>query len=216
MNNFIGPTSTWSPLELELMTALACQVRVLSELQIQQGWKSQCSINELRASVSKLVEAKLVEQHTWTVAPPQIGNAPLHTWKPGHVKPDTWRLSQTCRSRWNRLPEKMTVYQATELAGRLFGSRAGHATRIIEQRHDLLLAEVFILYRTRLPELAKRWLGEDAVLMAEHGVKNPDAFLMDDECVPRRVIESAGSYSQTQVETFHEYCRVSRIPYELW
>ena len=216
MADIKGPTSTWLPIELELMTALACQVRVLSEWQIHQGWKSQCPIEELRSSLSRLVEAKLVLTETWTVVPPQIGKTPLHTWKPGHVKPDTWRLSQACRTRWNRLPETLTVYQATELAGRLFGSRTGHETRAIERRHDLLLAEVFVLYRTRLPELAKRWVGENAVPVAEKNVKNPDAFLMDDERVPRRVIESAGSYSQTQVETFHEYCRVSRLPYELW
>ena len=198
------------------MTALACQVRVLSESQIYQGWNTQCSNEAIRTSLTKLIAAQLVHAESWTVPPPQIGNAPLHTWKPGHLRPDTWHLSQICRSRWDRLPEKITVYQATELAGRLFGSRTGHATRVIERRHDLLLAEVFVLYRVRLPELARRWVGEDALPVAEHGVKNPDAFLMDDEYQPRRVIESAGSYSQSQVETFHEYCRVSRLPYELW
>lgn len=208
--------ATWSSLDIEIMTALACQVRVLSELQIQNGWMSQVAREELRASLSRLVEAQLVQKDSWTVVPPKIGTTPLHTWKPGHVKPDTWRLSQACRSRWNRPPVTLTVYQATELAGRLFGSRTGHETRLIEQRHDLLLAEVFVLYRSKLPELAERWLGENAVPVAERGVKNPDAFLMDDERLPRRVIESAGSYSQTQVETFHEYCRVSHLPYELW
>ncbi len=216
MNRILWPGSTWPQLDLEIMTALACQVRVLSELQIEQGWQSRWALNDVRESLSKLVAARLVRKEGWTVVPPQIGNTPLHTWKPGHLKPDTWRLSQTCRSRWNRLQENLTVFQGTELAGRLFGSRAGHETRVIERRHDLLLGEVFILYRKRLPELAKRWVGENAVPMAEHGVKNPDAFLMDDENVPRRVIESAGSYSQSQVETFHEYCRVSRLPYELW
>ena len=83
-------------------------------------------------------------------------------------------------------------------------------------RHDLLLSEVFVLYRRRLPKLAECWVGEDAMPLAERGVKNPDAFLLDDEYQPRRVIESAGSYSQKQVDTFHDYCRQCRLPYELW
>jgi hypothetical protein len=67
-----------------------------------------------------------------------------------------------------------------------------------------------------LPQLIDYWIGEDALPVAEYGVKNPDAFLFDEEWQPRRVIESAGSYSQKQVATFHEFCRVSRLPYEMW
>ena len=79
-----------------------------------------------------------------------------------------------------------------------------------------MLAEVFVRYRQELPSLAEFWVGEEALPKAEYGVKNPDAFLIDDELQPRRVIESAGAYSQQQVETFHEYCRLARLPYELW
>ena len=105
---------------------------------------------------------------------------------------------------------------ATERAGRLFGSRSGHLVREIERSHDLLLAEVYLLYREQLPELAATWVGEDALPVAQRGVKNPDAFLFDDSHQPRRVIESAGAYSQKQVETFHRYCTDARLPYELW
>ncbi len=210
------PNNTWAKIDIEIAAALACKVRVLSAPQIQQGWQPGYSVKEIHTSLSSLVAASVLKTESWSVIPPQIGTQPLHTWRPGDPRPDTWRLSQACRSRWNRFPRSIQVFQATELAGRLFGARAGHNTRLIEQRHDLLLAQVFVLYRTLLPELASCWIGENALPMAERGVKNPDAFLLDTEGVPRRVIESAGAYSQTQVDTFHEYCRVSRLPYELW
>ncbi len=207
---------SWTNFELELMTALTCQVRILSQPQLARGWPTGHSTGALAVSLARLSAAQLIQCATWTVVTPHIGHAPIFTWRPGEPKPDTWCLSQKIRARWDRPATTLTVYQATELAGRLFGSRSGHHIRVIEQRHDLLLAEVFVLYRLRLAELAACWVGEHALPMAERGVKNPDAFLIDQQRQPRRVIESAGSYSQYQVDTFHEYCRVSHLPYELW
>jgi len=206
----------WTDLEIDLMTTLACKVRVLSEQQLVCGWQQQHSTETLAFSVGRLNAARLIRSEQWSVVLPEIDSAPVFTWKPGETEPDTWPLSKQVRSRWNRSASTVRVYQATELAGRVFGSRSGHNTRVIERRHDLLLSEVFVLYRLRLPQLAECWVGEDALPMAERGVKNPDAFLLDDEYRPRRVIESAGSYSQNQVDTFHEYCRQCRLPYELW
>ena len=140
----------------------------------------------------------------------------MFLWKPGEDSPDAWRLSLAVRSRWRRSATRHAVFQATDLAARLFGSSAGRSSRVYERQHDLLLAEVFVRYRQELPSLVPYWVGEEALPKAEYGVKNPDAFLIDDESCPRRVIESAGAYSQQQVETFHEYCHLARLPYELW
>ena len=79
-----------------------------------------------------------------------------------------------------------------------------------------MLAGVYVRYRTIEPELANTWLGEDAVEIAERGVKNPDAFLFDDEENVTRVIESAGRYSLEQIESFHRHCQSAELPYELW
>lgn len=206
----------WTQLEIEIMTALTCQVRVFSDSQLIRGWRTEHLTETLALSIRKLNAAQLIRSEKWSVVLPMIGNAPILTWKPEHSDPDTWPLSKQIRGRWNRETSIVTVYQATELAGRLFGARSGHESRAIEQRHDLLLAEVFVLYRLRMPELARRWVGENAMPVAERGVKNPDAFLLDEHYRPRRVIESAGSYSQHQVDTFHRYCRQSNLPYELW
>jgi hypothetical protein len=205
---------TWTTLDRDILTALTCQVRVMSEPQLHRVWSE--STDAVAVSVERLTATRLIVSESWTVTPPLIGSTPVVTWKPGEVSPDTWRVSETVRTRWQRSEVTLTVYRATELAGRLFGSRTGHPIRIIERRHDLLLAEVYVLYRLRLPKLAAHWVGEQAMPMAERGVKNPDAFLLDGERTVRRVIESSGSYSQHQVLTFHEYCRLAQRPYELW
>lgn len=206
----------WTQLEIEIVTALTCQVHVLSDSQLHRGWQTEHSKESLALSVRRLNAARLIRSLQWSVVLPVIADAPILTWKPGHSDPDTWPLSRKIRSRWNRAATRVTVHQATELAGRVFGARSGQDSRVIEQRHDLLLAEVFVLYRLRMPELARRWVGENAMPLAERGVKNPDVFLLDEQYRPRRVIESAGSYSQHQVDTFHQYCRQSELPYELW
>lgn len=203
---------SWNETEIDLMQVLCCKVRVLSEEQIIRGWTKK-AIGE---SVSTLIQADMICCERWTVILPLIGNEPSVTWKPQQSPPDGWMLSQEFRGRWKREPVSITAFMATERAGRLFGSRSGHLVREIERSHDLLLAEVYLLYREQLPELAATWVGEDALPVAQRGVKNPDAFLFDDSHQPRRVIESAGAYSQKQVETFHRYCTDARLPYELW
>ena len=111
----------------------------------------------------------------------------------------------------------LTLRVGHELSKSPENARLGESSYgVYERQHDLLFAEVFVRYRQELPSLVAYWVGEEALPKAEYGVKNPDAFLIDDELQPRRVIESAGAYSQQQVETFHEYCRLARLPYELW
>ncbi len=205
---------TWTPFDQAIVSALTCQVRVLSLDQIRRGWNQ--PTEDARRQLARLVSSKLIQTAEWMVVPPPIDRAPMFVWKPGDESPDAWRLSQAVQARWRKSASRHTVYQATNLAARLFGSSAGRPSRVHERQHDLLLAEVFVRYREELPSLAAYWVGEEALPKAEYGVKNPDAFLIDEESRPRRVIESAGAYSQQQVESFHEYCRLARLPYELW
>lgn len=207
-------TNTWTQFDLDIVSTLTCRVRVLSLGQIQRGWRQ--SEDDARRQLARLVTGKLIHAAEWIVVPPPISGTPLVVWKVGEPSPDAWRVSLAARDRWSRPVSRQTVFQATELAARLYGSTAGRPSRTYERQHDLLLAEVFVRYREELPLLAGYWLGEEALPKAEYGVKNPDAFLIDDESRPRRAIESAGAYSQQQVETFHEYCRLARLPYELW
>ena len=52
--------------------------------------------------------------------------------------------------------------------------------------------------------------------MAERGIKNPDAFVVDRDNRILRVVESAGRYSVKQLLSFHDYCFQRDLPYELW
>ena len=209
--------ATWTQVDRELIRALACQVRVLSREQIHRGWNDEVGLSELDLRLRVLTDCGLLRSEIWRVAAPPVRRSPVFTWEPGDANPDTWRLSTVIRHRWKSQPVVRTsVFSATTWAARLFGSRAGQISRRIEQRHDLLLGEVYTLYRQYLPELAFVWIGELSLPMAERRVKNPDAFLLDDGMCPRRVVESAGAYSQLQVATFHRYCELAQIPYELW
>lgn len=207
-------SQTWTQFDQDIVRALTCQVRVLSQEQIQRGWNQPTEV--VYPQLARLVKSNLIHAAEWIVVPPPIQRTALFVWKPGHESPDSWRVSLAARDRWRKPLSRQTVFQATDLAARLFGSRAGRPSRAIERQHDLLLAEVFVRYRLELPSLTPFWIGEEALPKAEYGVKNPDAFLIDDKSQPRRVIESAGAYSQKQVETFHEFCRLARLPYELW
>lgn len=167
-------------------------------------------------SLDRLIARKLARTEMWDIVLPKTDRTPLFTWRPKAPDPDTWLISKQARQRWKQPTSRVIVYQATELAGRIFGSRCGQSIREIERQHDLLLSEVYVDYFLALPSLAEAWRGEDMLPMAEKGVKNPDAFLMDGDLLPRRVIESTGAYSQQQVDAFHLYCKESRLPYELW
>lgn len=203
--------------EFAILSALAGKVRVLSRDQIVRAWTSKPSdFDHIMHSLARLIANKLVTMHVWTVVVPNTNREPIFTWKPKAPDPDSWQISLNAKQRWNQKSNRVFVYQATAAAGRIFGARTGGLIREIEQQHDLLLGEVYIDYVRYLPELAEHWIGEDLMPIAAKGVKNPDAFLLDQDLQPRRVIESAGAYSQRQIRTFHQYCVRRSLPYELW
>lgn len=216
MNQSVNSPALETDVGVKIAMALACQVKVLSVQQIASIWGKDFSADSLNGTLCQLVESGLVTKSEWNVVPPPIDECPAFTWRPADPAPDGWRLSKQFRLRWKQPTQPINVFQATTKAGRLFGSRCGSMIRTIEQQHDLLLSQVFVLYHQRLPQLVPFWVGEHAMPVAERGVKNPDAFLIDNQGEPRRVIESAGAYSQKQVESFHRYCQQAGLPYELW
>jgi hypothetical protein len=206
---------TWTDRDLEIVDALTCRVRVLSFAQIAEGWPS-VRQSDIRSWLVRIVDAGLLQRHVWNLQLPPADTIPLFTWKLGTALPDFSRLTDQVRSRWKQDIQPCEVLVATTKAAKLFGSSAGRIPPVHHRNHDLLLGAALVHYRRWLPELAARWRGEDAMPMAEKGVKNPDAFLVDEEERPRRVIESAGRYSREQLEDFHQYCVESQLSYELW
>jgi len=208
---------TWTPAVYDLMETLTCRVRILSLSQIHRGWDGQFSTSAgVVTVIERLVEAGLIVGDVWNVPASPIEQQPLAAWTPPQAPPDLVQIAEVIQARWTGPSNPTPVVAATHKAARLFGSSAGGLPPTNHRNHDLLLAGVYIRYRTTQPELAATWHGEDTVAIAERGVKNPDAFLLDEEGVVVRVIESAGRYSLKQLESFHRHCRSAELPYELW
>ncbi len=108
------------------------------------------------------------------------------------------------------------MFYASRLAANLYGSSAGHLPDLNHRDHDLLLGQVYLVFRTARPTEARQWIGEDTRPKAGYRIKDPDAFLVDAAGEVVRVIESAGRYSASQVESFHDHCAEHGLPYELW
>lgn len=211
------PTQTWTPAIYDLLETLNCRVRILSLAHIYQGWNHHFdSSAALVDAIMQLVSADLLVGDLWSLPASPIGQQPLAAWAPRQLAPDLVQIADVVQTRWNEPPKATPVVAATHKVARLFGSSAGGLPSTNHRNHDLLLSEVYIRYRTSHPKLANSWLGEDAVAIAERGVKNPDAFLFDDEGKVKRVIESAGRYSLAQLESFHQHCQSAELPYELW
>jgi len=208
---------SWTTEINDLMETLTCRVRLLSLAQVKEGWASQFgSATEPIDVIKRLVDAGLVVGDVWDLPASPIGEQPLAAWEPRHPMPELSQIAEVVQTRWDVPAEPTPVVAATHKAARLFGSSAGGLPPTNHRNHDLLLAGVYVRYRSVEPELADTWLGEDAVAIAERGVKNPDAFLFDDEGNVTRVIESAGRYSLEQLESFHQHCHSAGLSYELW
>ena len=202
---------TWTPEIHDLIETLCCRVRVL-----RLADASVCTDGNSRSALQRLIAAELLEGDVWSLPPSPIGSKQLGQWSPGEPKPDLVVLQSIIHNRWDQPAVPTPVVTATDQAARLFGSSAHGFPAANHRNHDLLLAAVYMHYRRTQPALAKQWLGEDAVPNAERGIKNPDAFLIDDQGRIIRVIESTGRYSLRQLEAFHQHCQESELPYELW
>lgn len=208
---------TWTAGIHDLMETLTCRVRVLSLQQVQRGWAEVFGSRQApRLVMERLIKTGLIEGDVWHVPPSPIGDGPLVTWSPGQSCPDLMALETRVQRRWHATPLPTPVIAATQPAARLFGSSTGDLPPENHRNHDLLLASVYIRYRCSQPEFATSWLGEDGIGRAERGVKNPDAFLIDDHGQVVRVVESAGRYSLKQLESFHQHCQRAALAYELW
>ena len=207
----------WTRRDLDIVETLTRRVRVLSLTQISAIWWTAAGSHRVtRRHLRRLVSGDLVVRTTVNTVAVQSVDRPLFNWRPGKREPDHRRVSSDARSRWNRAPVPTEVYLASRRAANLFGSTAGHLPRVEQIDHDLLLAEVYVLYRRDRPAEADRWIGEDTLPKAGYLIKDPDAFLVSRDGVTTRVIESAGAYSSKQIESFHQHCLEQSLPYELW
>lgn len=207
----------WTHRELDIVETLTRRVRLLSTAQIRRVWWTAAGSERIvRRRLRRLQNAGLVAHAIANVHPVLQVNSPLTSWSNSAPAPDFEAVSQNARRRWTEPSEPTDVFFATRLAGNLFGSTSHGLPPLTHRNHDLLLGQVYVHYRTSHSELARRWVSEDVMSKAGFRVKDPDAFLLDDDGQFERVIESAGAYSVKQVQSFHWHCVEYDLPYELW
>ncbi len=201
--------------ELWIARSLALQVSILSREQIVRGWFAQTVEGDQAAAVSlhRLQDAQLICRRIVEAHPIVPLNQPLLAWSPGNPEPTQTTLVQTAfisNCRWLKDESPVEVFCSSPLAARLFGS-FGNAGRIkpCEATHDLHLSEVFIRYLTKTPTLARKWIGERAlpkIGFLFKGMKDPDAFLIDQNRKASRIVEFSGRYSIDHLRAFHQHC----------
>ena len=207
---------TLTPRNLDVLETLTRRVRLLSLQQVARIWwpDGHSTAGAIRRCDSLSADG-WIERHVIN-AHPQLAIRPLSVWNPGEDEPEFAVLSQLCRTRWSLAAVPTPVIVATPRAANLFGSTSRGLPAVEHRNHDLRLAQVYVHYRRQQPRLAAQWLGEHALPKAGYRLKDPDAFLVDTAGRVRRVIESAGRYDIEQLESFHEHCVESDLPYELW
>lgn len=207
------PSPHWNQAERLLIRALAVQLRVLSFEQIRRGWFPDEPDDSIRESISALIAAGLVQENICEIDSPIPLDGPLLTWGPGEREPDVDRLARIAghlERRWNRQFEAMVLYSITPAGANQFGSRGGKPSREEEHTHDFHLSEVYLKrLRDDSHAIPKRWIGEMAVEKLGFQIKrmkDPDAYLLDDEGKALQVIEFAGKYSVSHLQDLHRHC----------
>lgn len=209
-------TTGWTYRDLDIVESLTRRVRLLTAQDIARIWWPNSSSSRLRRRIRRLRQAGLIEQTRINAHATIEVTRPIVQWTPGRPEPSMESASMTIQRRWTEPAAPIMVFSATRLAANLWGSSAGRLPNRTHWDHDLLLARVYAHYRVAHPQVAQDWIGEDCLPKAGYRIKDPDAFLVNDEGRVTRVIESAGRYSLKQLETFHEHCADNHLPYELW
>lgn len=208
---------SWTAPLIDLIESLTCRVRVMSLDQVRRAWGDEAAVGpSIDRALRQLIDAGLVVGAVRSVAIARIGPTPVFAWRPGDSSPDSELIAAIVASRWPEAATSTPLLAATPKACRLFGAAGGGLPPASHLGHDLILAEVFTRYRSSKPSIAAAWIGENATSMAERGVKNPDAFVVDESGERVAVIESGGRYSAKQIQSFHDHCQSAALPYELW
>lgn len=210
-------TLGWTDRDLDIVETLTRRVRLLTVEQVARiWWPSARHLRIVRRRLRRLTAGGLLHRTIVNVHPLLQLKRPLLSWHDNKAEPNFERASTQARTRWTQPANPAEVYSATPVAANLFGSTATQLPQLNHRDHDLLLGQIYVLYRTERPAEARMWIGEDALDKAGYRIKDPDAFLIDDNGTKFSVIESAGRYGPKQIESFHHHCVENELPYELW
>ena len=201
--------------DFAILRALAMQVRVLSRDQIVRGWFSTRPDGDLQAkdAIERLQSEDLVCSQRFEVHPLLPLSQPLFAWSPKSKTPTNAQirdLAEAFQSRWTAALVPIELFLATKRAYHLFGSfvDARHL-KLCEATHDYHLGEVFVRYLSTVSGSNVTWWGEAAfpkMGLELKGVKDPDAFILNEKGEALRVVEFAGSYDEEHLNKFHMHC----------
>ena len=205
-----------------ILEALGLRVRLFSLAQLSDGYFSGFDCAAKRR-VKQLSASRLVDTQSVVTRKLPEFDVPLVRWAPGDSRPNFGQVAAKLQHRWSFLRTRTTkVVTLGKNGARLSGMPPRTRLRQpLHVAHDLALAELFVRYRSRYPEIAASWIGEDifGTLCRDFHVAGgavPDALIVDPEHRPTRAIEIGGVYSQRRIASLHRSLSKRELPYELW
>ena len=198
----------------EILEALSLRTPVLSMEQIGRTWFSEGTA-VARKRMTFLAESNWLKIATVAAHPILKLAAPVFTWKPGEQLPDPRRISRDLQSRWTRPLRPTAVCVPTRRTLSAFGGKARRLAAA-QATHDLHVAEVFLRYRTSVPDKAARWTGEGVLASRGRNTKLPDAIIAGTSDEPPLVVEFGGAYPAARVDGILEHCLAENLPLEIW
>jgi hypothetical protein len=195
----------------ELLDMLTRRVRLITEREVgEQG----------RRRLMTLQSEGWVEEIRVRSPPLPKLEEPLGYWTPGRAKLDFGRIAYRGRTRWHGPARSIRAFIATVKAGDLFGGRGGPLKNPLQAVHDLACSRLYLMFRMSSPEVARCWVGEDAmtqIVRVRCRNRLPDAVILGDDGRPALAIELVGaSYSKRRLAGFHADCAAKNLPYMFW
>lgn len=203
----------------EIVTDLCSKVRFFSLEQIAGAWWQEKSDGRGQAwkRLNRLSENGWLTISRVLARPSLCLEKPVLEWQPDDPKPIFSTVSKALRNRWKKSAREVVVFLASRRAKAVFGGKVlGVVKNLCQTTHDLHVAEVYLHYRRKMPEIAQQWVGEDAVALEHEGGKVPDALVRDENGATMRAVEFGGAYAAKRVEAFHQHCEKLALPYEMW
>ena len=173
---------------------------------------------ELTRGLARLTVEKFITCHLVNLHPSLNPTCPVYRHSVGDPIPEhklLREISHALSSRWDKTRVPTELYVPTKRAANWFGSTAFGLPSLKKRDHDLLLTDVFCLYRSRSPAIAKRWIGEHLLPKAGFRVKDPDAFLVENG-ERYRIVESGGAYGRSQCESLICHAAERSLELEIW
>lgn len=199
----------------EMLETLASRVRVLSIEQITRNWfeNRRSALARLRA----LKRAGLVQAQSALIHPELNLSAPVLRWTPGDPEPKFANVARRVQMRWTEHVQPHLLFFIEERASARFGGPRVAPLRTDELTHDVHVAAIYLWYRDHHPELSLTWAGERVLKQTGRVVRGgpvPDASVGGRGA--QRFVEFAGAYSVQRLQTFHDFARDEKTPYEFW